>query len=64
MKKPQERELADDLTQPSQPREEEPPEAAENGEEAALNLEDVLGGDGADEEKTDESNTTEKEKLL
>ena len=50
MKKPQERELADDLTQPSQPREEEPPEAAENAEEAALNLENVLGGDDADEE--------------
>ena len=53
MKKPQERELAEDSIQASQP-EEEPPEAAEIGEDVELNLDTDLGHDDADEEPAEE----------
>ena len=60
MKKPQERELAEDSTQASQPQE-EPAEAAELGEDVDLNLDNGLGeqhddadGEPADEETIDD----------
>ena len=55
MKKPQERELAEDSTQASQPQE-EPAEAAELGEDVDLNLDNGLGEeqDDADDEPAEE----------
>ena len=60
MKKPQERELAEDLTQASQPQE-EPAEAAEPAEDVELNLDNDLGeehddvdGEPAEEETIDD----------